>query len=137
MDGAGEANAPVKVGTVSKPTIFEPVLPLPPNLLAALLCEPPPLPAELASLTNTPRVLVVPLGSTRRIEELGGSTEWMLIFGILTYPGLTTFSLGGGFWPKLLAARQTTNSITIHGNVNRCDSFIKYLLRAIGIRRQE
>jgi len=91
MDGAGEANAPVKVGTVSNPRIFGPSSFRPPGLLAEFLCEPPPLP-EFASLTKSPLVLVAPLGSTSRIEELGGRTELMLIFGILTYPGLNTFS---------------------------------------------
>ena len=84
MEGAGEANAPVKVGTVLNPTRLG-TPPFVPCLLALPLLDPPP--PELASLRKSPRVLVFPAGSTNRIELLGGFTLLMLTLGIRAYPG--------------------------------------------------
>jgi hypothetical protein len=91
-------------------------------LLAALLCELPPGPVELASLTKIPRVVVAPFGSISRIDELGGRTVVMLTFGILTYPGLTAVSFGDGFWPKLVAEAPSRNIMHREANTNdvRC-----------------
>jgi hypothetical protein len=99
MDGAVELKAPVNVGTVFNPWILGELLP---GLLLALR-EPPPLPPELASLRNIPRELVAPLGSTKRIEALGGCTELMLTFGILVNPGFMDVIFGDGVWQKLIA----------------------------------
>src|SRR5215469_13974148 len=121
MDGAVELNAPVKVGTVSRPRIFETMLFPPPVLWGALLLRPP---GELASLTKSPRVLVAPLGSTSRIEELVGCTELMLTFGIFTYPGLSDFSCGG-VWLMLLTEAPSRNMR--HTEVAHARAFMQIL----------
>src|ERR1700676_1841946 len=119
MDGAVELKAPTNVGTVSNPRILGELFP---GCLLAELWEPPPLP----SLTNIPRVLVTPLGSTNRIEELGSFTALMLIFGIRTYPGFMAFrlSFGDGFWQKLVAAVPSRN--TQHTETKRTKALIQF-----------
>jgi hypothetical protein len=113
MDGAVELKAPVNVGTVSSPRIFPP----PADMLAALLRELPP--EELASLRKIPRVLVAPLGSTNRIEVLGAWTEFLLILGILTYPGLRMPSFfGDELWPKLVAEAPSRKNV-VHAETTK------------------
>lgn len=82
IEADGEANAPVKVGTVFNPTR----LGTPPLVPCLLLLDPPAL--ELASLRTSPRVLVLPAGSTNSIEVPGGFTLLMLRLGIRTYLGV-------------------------------------------------
>jgi hypothetical protein len=65
MEGAVELNAPTNVGTVFNPRR------LGGSLTAWTYAAREPVPLELLSFTKTPRVLVMPLGSTRRMELLG------------------------------------------------------------------
>src|ERR1700684_2309617 len=118
MDGDVELKAPTNVGTVSNPRILGELFP---GCRLAGLWEPPPLP----SLTNIPRVLVTPLGSTNRIEELGSCTALMLIFGIRAYPGFMAFrfSFGDGVWQKVVAAVPSRN--TLHTETKRTKALME------------
>jgi hypothetical protein len=78
-------------------------------------------------LTNIPRVLVVPLGSTKRIEELGAWTELRLTFGILTYPGLRTPSFEGELWPKLVAEAPSRKVMHAETKTKRAKTRIEIL----------